>query len=112
MWPQGSSEVVQHRLSLVMEKQESVSSKPSRQSADKQGLALGMLTVSVVFRPVASVAKSSPECHVTSIGGAGHLSFEAESSKNGVGLEGGKRKYLKTRKAKYEQQGQHYSPCL
>lgn len=39
-------------------------------SSPNQDLALGKIVVSMVFRPVASVGRASPECHVTTVGGA------------------------------------------
>lgn len=101
--------MVQHKLELQGEK--CVKVKESRRgsklgSGEGSGkeLALGTLTVSVIFRPVASVGKSSPKCHVTSIGGAGHLSWEAGSDSHPEDYKG-KLKQLKSKQAQYQEQG-------
>ena len=39
-------------------------------NSPNRDLALGKIVVSMVFRPVASVGRTSPECHVTAVGGA------------------------------------------
>jgi hypothetical protein len=56
---QDSSELIQHHVSLEADS-----------NSSKCELALGKVVVSMVFRPVASVGRSSPECHVTTVGGA------------------------------------------
>ncbi len=103
MHVQGSSEVVQHRLTLQTDKGVKLGSKHDiKKQGSNQDLTLGTLTVSVVFRPVTSVGKSNTQCHVTSIGGAEHQSRETASGTDGYG---GQMKYLKKRQARYHQQG-------
>ena len=72
---QDCSELIQHEVMLIAD-----TKRPD------QNLALGKIVVSVVFRPVASVGRASPQCHVTGEGGAGiPLSGRAGGGRSGSG---------------------------
>lgn len=60
---QDCSELVQHHLPLVAD-----ASSPNKERA------LGKIVVTMVFRPVASVGRASPDCHVSVVGRATALS--------------------------------------
>lgn len=67
---QDQSELIQHDVLLVGD--------AHLPSGD---MSLGKLVVSVVFRPVASVGRASPECHMTTVGGGAMLLEEGGGDK-------------------------------
>lgn len=89
---QDSSELIQHKLPLVGDTDSS------------QAQSLGHITVSVIFRPVAAVKRSSPQCQVSLADGAPPLSVGGVAA--GKKSQGIKMRNLKSkRKDYYSDQG-------
>ena len=96
---QDCPELIQHRIPLIPEKDDS-----------SEDVSLGHITVSLVFRPVASVGQANSECHVTPLA----LSGQGEDgTSRRVSLEKEeKSKVFKKRCQDYQLGGKHLATTL
>ena len=94
---QDNSEWIQHKLSLM----------PDKTEQGQETVKLGNITVSVIFRSVASISKSIPQGRLCLVGGARPLPHEGVARGQGSRM----RNLRKKRKQIYHSEGQWSCEC-